>query len=108
MKTLVPVWLLLALTLLPAIALGQESRAILSGNVTDPQGAFVPEASVEVQNLETNVSTKTATNDRGLYTIPPLNPGTYSITVSASGFKTVIRRTVGTPGRRSCRRRFQT
>ena len=84
----------LALNLLVACAWAQESRAIISGTVTDPQGAAVPAAIVEVKNLETNVASKTVTNDHGLYTLPPLNPGMYSVTVSAVGFKTAIQRSV--------------
>ena len=67
---------------------------MINGTVTDPQGAVVPAASVEVKNLETNVISKATTNDRGLYTSPPLNPGMYSVTVSATGFKTMIQRSV--------------
>src|SRR5947207_6304314 len=88
------VQLSLALNFLIAAAWGQESRAIINGTVTDPQGAVVPSAIVEAKNLETNVVSKSVTNDRGLYSIPPLNPGQYSVAVSASGFKTAIRRNV--------------
>jgi hypothetical protein len=84
----------LALSLLPGIALAQETRAIISGTITDPQGAVVPQATVGVKNLETNVVSKAVTNDHGLYTVPPLNPGVYSVTVSASGFKTFVQRSV--------------
>src|SRR5215475_10175480 len=83
-----------ALNLLAVVAWTQESRAIISGAITDPQGAVVPAAVVEAKNLDTNVSSKAVSNDHGLYTIPPLNPGVYSVTVSAAGFKTVIRRSV--------------
>src|SRR5206468_286311 len=76
----------LALPLLIACAWGQESRGIISGTVTDPQGSVVPAATVDVKNLETNVVTKASSNERGLYTTPPINPGQYSVTVSASGF----------------------
>ena len=82
--------LLLAVFGLAVLAWGQESRAVISGTVTDPQGAVVPAAQLEVKNLDTNVVTKAATNDRGFYTFPPVNPGQYSIGVSASGFKTVV------------------
>ena len=84
----------LALNFLIAAAWSQETRAVINGTVTDPQGAVVPAAIVEVKNLETNVVSKTVSNDHGLYTIPPVNPGMYSVTVSANGFKTVIRRNV--------------
>src|ERR1022692_2085871 len=88
---LVSVARLLGILGLAALAWGQESRAVISGTVTDPQGAVVPAAEVEVKNLETNVVTKVATNSSGFYTVPPVNPGLYSITASATGFKTVVR-----------------
>ena len=91
-RSFVRLWL--AFNLLIAGAWGQESRAVISGTITDPQGAVVPSATVEVRNLETNVASRTATNDRGLYSVPPLNPGQYSVTVSANGFKTVVQRNV--------------
>ncbi len=84
----------LALSLFIASAWGQESRAIISGTVTDPQGAAVPVAIVEVKNLETNVVSKVMTNEQGFYTLPPINPGPYSVTVSAPGFKTAVRSNV--------------
>src|SRR5712692_4799888 len=84
----------IALSILAAGLWGQESRAVISGTVTDPQGAAVPAAMVEVKNLETNVVTKTPTNDRGFFAPPPVNPGQYSVTVSAPGFKTAVRSNV--------------
>ena len=67
---------------------GQESRATITGTVTDPQGARVPGATIQVKNMATNVVTTVATSERGLYAVPPVNPGQYSVTVSAPGFKT--------------------
>ena len=86
--------LALALTLSIAAAWSQESRAIVNGTVTDPHGAGVPAAVVEVKNLDTNVTTKSTTNNHGLFNIPPVNPGANSVTVSASGFKTTVRNNV--------------
>lgn len=76
------------------IILGQEIRAILSGTVTDPQGAAIPGAIVEVKNLATNVGTSVTTSASGLYSIPPVNPGQYSVTVSAPGFKSTVQSNV--------------
>ena len=72
----------------------QETRAILSGTVTDPQEAAVPAAAVELKNLDTNVVTKVTTNDAGVYTAPPVNPGSYVVTVMAPGFKVEVERNV--------------
>lgn len=67
----------------------QESRGALTGTVSDPTGAAVPGAQVIAKHLGTNVESKTQTNEAGLYVVPFLNTGTYSITVSAGGFKTI-------------------
>jgi hypothetical protein len=84
----------LASLLLALPVYSQESRASLSGTVTDPQGAVVPNAKIDVKNLDTNVVTAVQSNDRGLYNVPPLNPGRYSVTVTATGFKTLVRSNV--------------
>ena len=55
---------------------------------------MVPGAKIAVKNLATNVVTTVETNDRGFYTVPPVNPGEYSVTVSATGFKTTVQKSV--------------
>jgi hypothetical protein len=86
--------LVLGFCLSAGIIQGQESRAIVTGTVTDPQGARVPGATVEVKNLATNVVNTVATSERGLYSVPPINPGQYSVTVSAPGFKSTVQSNV--------------
>ena len=70
----------------------QENRASLGGRVTDPQDAVVPGASVTVTSEETRVKQQTSTNGAGEWKVPFLNPGPYSIEVSAPGFKTAERK----------------
>jgi uncharacterized membrane protein len=77
----------LALNLLIACALGPESRAIISGTVADPQGAVVPLATVEVINLETNVVSKTVSNDA--FNSPRFGNPTNSATSSQFGIVTL-------------------
>ena len=72
------------------LLLGQETRAIMSGTVTDPQGAAVPAAKLEIRNLATNVVTISQTNGSGIYTAPPINAGRYSVSVTAPGFKVAV------------------
>ncbi len=72
------------------VLLAQESRATLTGTVADPQGAAVPHASVIAKDLATNAETKTNTDEAGLYVLPFLNTGTYTVTAAASGFKTEV------------------
>src|SRR5215472_3417004 len=78
--------LILGLCVNGALIWGQETRAILSGTVTDPQSAVVPAAKVEIRNVVTTVQT----NDAGVYTAPPVNPGKYLVTVTATGFKVEV------------------
>ena len=82
----------LVLCFLAGSTWGQESRANIEGRVTDPQGAAVPGAEVIVVAQETNVKQSTTTNEQGSWTVRFLNPGSYRILVSASGFKTSERK----------------
>jgi Carboxypeptidase regulatory-like domain len=66
----------------------QVAGATLSGVVTDPQGGVVPNAKISIRNAATGVTIDTATNASGAYTAPNLNPGDYTVSVSAPGFKT--------------------
>lgn len=59
----------------------------LSGGVTDPNGAVVAGATVMITNSATNQSFATTTSSNGNYRSPTLTPGTYSVTISAPGFK---------------------
>jgi hypothetical protein len=72
------------------LLLGQEFRATVSGHVTDESGAAMPNVTVEITNTETNQSTKSITTTQGVYTLPLLNPGTYRLTASATGFKNYV------------------
>ena len=67
-------------------ASGQASAGI-TGTVTDPSGAIVPNATVTVTNEATTVSDKTTTGSAGTYAFRGLNPGKYTVTVEAPGFK---------------------
>lgn len=60
----------------------------ITGKISDPQGAVVPNAAVTVTNTGTNSTINiTATND-GSFRVTNLQPGTYSVEVSVSGFET--------------------
>src|SRR5215831_14168065 len=69
----------------------QDIRGMISGTVTDPQGAQVVGASVVVTNTGTNVSTPLTTNTSGYYEAPLLQPGEYQVTVEAPGFRKTVR-----------------
>jgi Carboxypeptidase regulatory-like domain/TonB dependent receptor len=61
----------------------------LAGTVTDGTGAVVPNAKVIATNLATNVSTERTSSSAGIFTIAPLPPGTYSLSVQANGFRSL-------------------
>jgi hypothetical protein len=65
-----------------------QSASQISGQVTDPQKAAVPNAQVRVVNQSTRVARTTKTNDAGYYSVPFLEPGKYEVFVEASGFGT--------------------
>lgn len=69
----------------------QSDSATLSGAVTDPSGAVIVNATVEVDNEGTNVAQTTHTNSAGLYSFPNLLPGRYRISVKNAGFKESVR-----------------
>src|SRR5262245_35247968 len=69
----------------------QEYRAAITGTITDPSGASVPNATVKATNPATNTASETKTNSDGVYNIPLLEPGKYRIEVTANGFQTLNR-----------------
>jgi hypothetical protein len=68
------------------IAAYGQSTARLSGIVTDPSGAAVPQAQVTVRNLFTGGDRVVSSDSAGQYAVPSLQPGNYSVTVHAPGF----------------------
>jgi hypothetical protein len=72
------------------LALGQSTNATLSGTVQDPQGALIPHASVVATQIDTQQSRSTTSGEDGHYTIPDLPIGSYRVTASSTGFKTLV------------------
>ena len=71
-----------------------QSTATLAGTVTDPTGAVVPNASVKVRSLSTNVLRETVSDSAGAYVVPSLQPGDYEIRTTAAGFGTSVIKSV--------------
>lgn len=69
----------------------QDARGRISGRVLDPTGAAVPNVEVAALNPATGVRVVTRTNDAGLYELPFLNPGIYTLSVTAAGFRSYER-----------------
>jgi len=76
--------LILLLSLVPLS--GQVDRAALTGAVTDASGAAVAGAKVTVETLATGLRRETQTSNGGVYNLPGLAVGTYTLSVEKTGF----------------------
>src|SRR5258708_20876047 len=75
---------------LPSSMTGQETRAALSGTVTDPSSASVAGASLVLVNIQTSVETRTESSQAGQYRFLFVNPGTYPLTPEIAAFRKQI------------------
>ena len=72
--------------LLAGLCRAQQLTATLSGTTTDQTGSIIPNAQVEVQNQASGDIRRTVSNGDGVFTVSALQPGTYTVTISATGF----------------------
>ncbi|HWT03041.1 MAG TPA: TonB-dependent receptor [Pyrinomonadaceae bacterium] len=73
-----------------ARAQSQITTGVIQGTVSDPNGAVLPGATVEVRNLETNLTKNVTTDDDGRFSFLQLPSGRYSLTVSKDGFARLV------------------
>lgn len=84
---------LLLVALSPIVLFGQRgTTGAISGSVTDPSGAVVPNAKVTATNTATGVPTSVFTNASGFYSITNLDPGPYRLDVAVEGFESFEQR----------------
>jgi Carboxypeptidase regulatory-like domain len=67
-----------------------QSTATVSGTVTDPSGAVVPQAQITLRGNATGINRVVSSDKDGNYTIPSIQPGDYSLEASASGFSRYV------------------
>ncbi|MBI3472147.1 MAG: carboxypeptidase regulatory-like domain-containing protein [Candidatus Solibacter usitatus] len=84
-----PLLVILACVWPPVLA--QNITGGILGSVTDPSGAAIANAEVEVSQVETNQTTRVRTDGTGAYQVHYLRPGTYRISVTGPGFKRSVR-----------------
>ncbi len=73
------------------ICQAQTDQGAITGFVQDPTGAMIPNAKITVTDVDTGLKRQASTNAGGVYVVSPLKIGNYTVTASASGFKTVTR-----------------
>src|SRR5258706_8266937 len=83
--------LLCLMMLAPAGLLAQSSSAAITGQISDPTKAVLPQAKVTAVNNNTNVKYSTQTNQTGTYVIPSLPPGDYRIEIEKTGFHSIVK-----------------
>src|SRR3954469_10748772 len=87
----VVVFMIAAFSALGSYAYAQGSTTqTLSGTVVDASGAVIPGADITATHTGTGVVNTAVSNTEGLFSIPSLPIGTYSVTVKLQGFKTVV------------------
>jgi hypothetical protein len=82
------------LSLAAGSANAQVLYGSLTGNVTDPSGAAIPSAKVEITNMGTGASQTSESDVRGAYVFHDLQTGSYRLTASSTGFQTTTQNNV--------------
>ena len=89
LRRIVPT-LLLCITVCPSLLRAQTTTTgELAGTVTDPSGAVITNATIVLSNLASGAKQVTQTSATGAYRFPLLQPGSYKISASASGFRNI-------------------
>src|SRR5438876_4959043 len=73
---------------------GQAVSGAITGYAYDPSEAPIVGATVTAKNVGTGITTTRNTDSTGLYLVTNLNPGTYSVTVEAAGFRRFVQENV--------------
>lgn len=87
-------FLLVVLLCFCAVPTYAQFKASIQGTVLNSGGAAIADARVKIVEQTTGLSRETVTRDQGFYRIPELPPGRYTVTVEATGFKTVVSKDV--------------
>src|SRR5947207_10829167 len=92
MKYLSTAAILVAAFLCANSALAQTNAGMITGQVADATGAAIPGAEVVLTDAQTGVRTTVTSEGNGNFIYPSVQPGKYTITVQANGFKRLERK----------------
>ncbi|MBZ5676045.1 MAG: TonB-dependent receptor [Acidobacteriia bacterium] len=87
--------LLSVICLCSIAALAQTATGTITGTISDPAGAVVSGAPIELKNSETGTVNQTVSSSTGNYSFSQLPAATYQLTVNVPGFKTHVRQNLG-------------
>src|SRR5438445_4054960 len=94
MRTYKPATLLLVFLAMATLSWAQSATTLVRGTITDPKGAVVVGASVNLADPANGFSRSTKSDESGAYQFVQIPPGTYNFTVAAPGFARVENRGV--------------
>jgi outer membrane receptor protein involved in Fe transport len=92
--------LFVLLSVMVAGVWAQTETGQISGTLQDPTNAVVPNAKVTVKGVETGVTRVVTSSSSGVYTVPQLQAGIYTVTVEAAGFSSSAKQVTVTVGSR--------
>ncbi len=78
----------LVTSVVASTALFAQINAVVGGTVADASGALIPGVEVSARNVATGIVTMRITNESGNYDFASLQPGSYTVSASLSGFQT--------------------
>ena len=77
-----------------SISFAQSDRGTITGTITDPAGAVVANAPIEVKNAENGVLYQAASTATGNFTVVQVPAGNYEMSVAVPGFKKYLRQNI--------------
>src|SRR5712671_2966456 len=91
-----PVLLIVCLFLISFVAFAQSDRGTMTGTITDPAGAVVASAQIDIRNTATGASYQVGSSSTGNYVVQ-VPVGSYEMSVDVPGFKKYVRQNIAVP-----------